>query len=213
MKANRVTASDQALLDPDATVWTKAEGASFPMVPTPLAMVEDVSPFLARSQGQGAVDQLEVAAIHNGQMVAVRLRWKSDQHDKLMDLNTFMDGVAAIFPVKRGTFAVTMGSAGKPVNAWYWKAGAKDPYEVVAEGFRSVQRLKDPTSDLTAAARYGNGGWDVIFRRSFAAGGDLVQLSPGRSSKIAFAAWNGGNDERSGRKSFSGEFIDFEIAK
>ena len=40
-----------------------------------------------------------------------------------------------------------------------------------------------------------------------------LRLEPGGSTKIAFAVWSGGNAERSGRKSFSGEFVDFEILK
>lgn len=213
MKAKRVTASDPALLDPHASIWTTAEGTGFSMIPTPLAMVEEWSPFLALSEGHGAVGRLQADAIHNGKSMAIRLRWKSTQHDGLTDLDSFVDAVAVLFPVGKGAVAMTMGSDGNPVNAWYWKAGAKDPYEVVAEGFRSVRRLKDPASDLTVAAQYANGEWNVVFRRAFAAGQGLAQLSPGASSKIAFAAWNGGNSERSGRKSFSGEFVDFQIAK
>ena len=40
----------------------------------------------------------------------------------MIDLDSFVDGVAVMFPTVSGASAVTMGATGKPVNAWYWKA-------------------------------------------------------------------------------------------
>lgn len=214
MKVKRIEGGDSALLEFDSAVWSGAEVKTFDMVPTPLAMVQEVSPFLAISENHGAVQRLDVAAIHNGKALAIRLKWASEKHDKIQDLNAFADGVAVLFPVARGALAVTMGAKGKPVNAWYWKANAPTPYEVVAEGFSAVNRLKDKAgSDLRGVAQHHDGHWNVILRRSLAAGSELVKLQSGGSTKVAFAAWNGGNAERSGRKSFSGEFINLEIQK
>lgn len=214
MKAKRIAANADVLLDVGASIWEGAEATNFSMWPTPLSMVAETSPFLALSEDHGVIKNLRVAAVHNGDMIAIRLNWAAAKQDKLSDLDSFVDGVAVLFPVVRGAPAATMGAKGKPTNAWYWKANAKDPFEVIAEGFASVQRLKDKTaSDLKVAARHQDGEWSVILRRSLAARDGLVKLKPGGSTKIAFAAWNGGNAERSGRKSFSGEFVDFEILK
>lgn len=214
MKAKRIEGSNDALLDLDAAIWSGAENAAFEMFPTPLAMVQEVSPFLALSEGHGVIRRLEVAALHNGSMLALRLKWASEKHDKVADLDSFVDGVGALFPVARGATAVTMGAKGKPVNAWYWKANAKEPMEIVAEGFSAVRRLKDNVgSDLKAVAQHRNGEWNVILRRSLATSEGLATLQAGGSSKIAFAVWSGGNAERSGRKSFSGDFVDFDIRK
>lgn len=214
MKAKRIEGSNDALLDLDSAVWSGAENTAFEMFPTPLAMVQEVSPFLAMSQDHGVIKRLEAAALHNGSMLAVRLKWVAQKHDKVVDLDSFVDGVGVLFPVGRGAPAMTMGAKGKPVNAWYWKANAKEPMEVVAEGFATVRRMKDKAgSDLQAVAQHRSGEWNVILRRSLTAGNGLVKFQPGGSSKIAFSVWNGGNAERSGRKSFSGDFVDFEIRK
>lgn len=212
MKVKRVDGASDALLDLDSTVWAGAESTAFVMHPTPLPMVQEVSPFLAISEGHGAIKRLEVAALHNGNMLALRLKWASEKHDKVVDLNSFVDGVGVLFPVARGANAVTMGAKGKPVNAWYWKADKKEPMEIIAEGFSAVRRMKGNVgSDLKAVAEYRNGEWNVILRRSLVSASELVKLKTGGSSKIAFAVWSGGNAERSGRKSFSGDFVDLEI--
>jgi len=214
MKVKRIAAGNDALLDLAASVWNGVEANRLPMLPIPLAMVHEWSPFLATSEDHGANKSLEVAAVHNDRMVAVRLKWASEKHDTLSDLNTFADGAAVLFPLVKGAPAMTMGAKGKPTNAWFWKANETAPMEVVAEGFTAVQRLKDAAaSDLKVVAQHRNGEWQVIFRRSLANHGGLVQLPPGGNGKIAFALWNGGNNERSGRKSFSGDFMDFQVQK
>lgn len=212
MKAKRIDASNDTLLDAASPVWAGALGESVSMAPTPLMMVKEVSPFLALSQDHGAIGNLQAAALHNGRLLAIRLQWAAPKRDKLDDLDAFVDGAGVLFPVVRGAPAVTMGAPGKPTNAWYWKANTPQPYEVVAEGFASVHRLAD-RSDLKAAAQYRDGQWHLVLARSLGKAEGLVKLEAGGSSKIAFALWSGGNAERSGRKSFSGEFVDFEILK
>lgn len=212
MKVKRIDAGNDALLDLAAPIWNSAEVVQLSMMPTPLGLVQEWSPFLAKSQGHGVNKNLDVAALHNGSMVAVRLKWKSEKHDTLLDLNTFVDSAAVAFPLAKNAPIMTMGAKGKPINAWFWKADETVPMEVVAEGFSAVQRLKNKAvSDLKVVAQHQNGEWQVIFRRSLANSGGLAQLPVGGNGKIAFALWNGGNNERSGRKSFSGDFMDFQI--
>lgn len=213
MKAYRIEASDAALLDVDFAGWSKAEKNLVDMTPTPLALVKEVSPFLAASEGHGAVKRLEASALHNGSVLALRLSWESGRHDRVGDLDSFVDGVGVLYPLAAGAAAVTMGAKGKPTNAWYWKAGAKEPFDVLAEGFAMAQRRPGSASRLSAAARHDGGKWSVVFRRPLAAGKGFVGFVPGVNAKIAFAAWDGANAERSGRKSFSGEFVDFHIQK
>ena len=214
MKVKKIDAGNDALLDLAAPAWNSAEVKRLAMWPTPLGMVQEVSPFLAMSEGHGVNKSLDVAALHNGSMMAVRLKWASDKHDKLVDLSSFADGAAVLFPLVKGAPAMTMGAKGKPTNAWFWKANMPMPMEVVAEGFNAVQRLKDKAaSDLKVVAQHQNGEWQIIFRRSLANKTGLAQWAPGGTGKIAFALWNGGNDERSGRKSFSGDFVDFQLQK
>jgi DMSO reductase family type II enzyme heme b subunit len=213
MKAARIKAGNDELLKPGAAFWSQATKEKVALLPTPLAMVQELSPFLAISQGHGAITALQVEAVHNGEMLAVRLSWAADKHDRVVDLNGFVDGAAVMFPTVTGASAITMGEAGKPVNAWYWKADQKVPYEVLAEGFRFVNRQKDNAgSDLKAAAVHADGRWQVVFRRSLGARNGLVRFAPKQTSGIAFAVWSGAHAERSGRKAFSGDFVPLELA-
>lgn len=213
MKVVKLKTGNDALLDPKADLWNQAAAETVPLMATPLAMVQELSPFVAISQGHGVTSSLEARAVHNGEMVAVRLRWASAKNDTVMDLDTFVDGVGVMFPTVAGVSAVTMGAAGKPVNAWYWRADKAKPYEVLAQGFRFVERQKDNAgSDLAVAADYADGHWNVVFRRSLGARNGLVRFAPGKQSGIAFAVWAGANKERSGRKAFSGDFMPLVFA-
>lgn len=216
MKAYRVAATNADLLDPKHAVWAKTTAETVELAPTPLAaMVGEISPFLAAdSLDHGRIESLRVKAAHNGEVIAVRLSWTSEQHATLKDLNQFVDGAAVLFPLSEAANAVTMGGKGAPVNGWYWKANHPvDPYDVIAEGFGSSERRAGKLSHLASRAVYADGAWTVVLHRPLSLGRDHVEFVPGRASKIAFALWDGGNRERSGRKSFSGEFVDFDIAK
>jgi len=213
MRVVKVPAHAGALLDPDATLWQQVREEPIRLEPTPLVLVKELSPFLALSDDHGRVDRLGVAAAHDGTRIAFRLTWAVDEpRERPRDLDQFRDGVAILFPLTAGAAAVTMGSAGNPTNAWHWKAGEPQPYDVVAEGFGTSQRRKAGDSELTVNARYGAGRWCVVFCRPLAAGRNRVQFAAGGSGRIAFAVWSGANAERSGRKSFSGEFMPFSIA-
>jgi DMSO reductase family type II enzyme heme b subunit len=212
MKAKRVKADDDALLAADAAAWASAEHVGLEMFPAPLAMVEEASPFLARSLGHGVVRHVAAAAVHNGASLAIRLAWASARNAEIRDLDRFVDGVAVMFPLAEGATAFTMGSERAPVNAWLWRADRTAPWAVIGEGFASVRRLRaDQEGDLTAVGRHEDGRWTVVFRRSLSGPDGQVKLTPGRTTKIAFAAWDGANAERSGRKSVSGEFVDLEL--
>lgn len=213
MKALKVNVGNDVLLDPFAGFWSSVTPHIFNMMATPLAMVANASPFLARSQDHGAVQQLTASAVHNGNAVAIRLEWACERHAEIRDLNQFVDGVAVLFPLSRTAYAITMGAKDNPVNAWFWRANNPLPFEVVAEGFADVRRQpQNDRQDLRVRAEHREGRWHLVFRRSLGKTDQGAALLSGRSSKIAFAVWDGGNAERSGRKSFSGEFIDFELA-
>lgn len=213
MKAYRIAASASELLDPTGAHWQKASAETAGMVPAPLGMVADISPYLAiQPMDYGRIDKVELRALHNREVLSVRLSWASLRNDRLKDLNTFVDGVAVLFPLAGDTTAVTMGRKGAPVNAWYWKANhAAEPYDVVAEGWGSSERRPGKASGLAAGSVHADGRWSVVLQRALSAGPGYVEFVPGSPSRIAIAVWNGTDRERSGRKSFSGEFNAFEI--
>ncbi len=213
MKVVKVSTAAAALSDPLSPYWSSAAKERLSMMPTPLAMVDEVSPFLAISNDHGSVEEAEVAALHDGRTLTLRISWAMPKAaDKIDDLDRFVDAAAVIFPLARNASAMTMGAKGQPTNAWYWKAGKAHPYDVIAEGFGSSQRHDGATSGLSARAIHADGRWHVVFQRSLETSRDRVRFVPGKKTGIAFAIWDGRNRERSGRKSFSGEFIPLEIA-
>ena len=211
MKFGRVKAEAATLLDPAADVWAKAEVQEFPLVPTPLKgnpLVEKISPFIAQSTDHGTVRSLKAAGLHNGAVLCVRVSWASEKHEKIADLDQFVDGVAVMFPLSAGASAFTMGAPGNPVNAWYWKADKADvPFNVVAEGYGTSVRHAGKEVKLASRAVHQDGQWHVVFQRALDVGNEYAQFVPGTPTKVAFGVWDGGNRERAGRKSFSGDFV------
>ena len=215
MKISRATASSEALSNPDADAWNKVPAREFPMVPTPLygnPMIEHVSPFIAKSTDHGTVNKLSVAGVHNGEVLAIRLSWSSEKHDKIVDLDEFVDGAAVMFPLSAKASAITMGAKGHPVNAWYWKGNLEDAgFDVVAEGYGTSARQALKASHVRAGASYKDGSWRVVLSRALDVGRGRPRFVPGKPTKVAFAVWDGGNRERAGRKSFSGDFVAAEL--
>lgn len=211
MKIVRVQADAVTLLDPGAGVWGGIEPQDFPLVPTPLKgnpAIEKISPFIAQSTDHGVVRGLRVAGAHNGKVVALRLSWAADRHDKIADLDQFVDGVAVMFPLAANASAVTMGAKGAPVNAWYWKADREEqPFDVVAEGYGTSVRRSGKEAQLRSRGAHEDGHWHVVLARPLDIGNAYARFVPGESAKLAFGVWDGGNRERAGRKSFSGDFV------
>lgn len=215
MRVVRLDADTPALVDPLSAAWSGVRPEHLSLVPTPLAGnpgIEHVSPFLAKSTDHGAVDALEVAAAHNGEVLALRLVWASERHDEVVDLDEFSDGAAVLFAIGARASAVTMGGKGQPVNAWFWRADhPQAPHDVVAEGYGTSVRTPGDETGLRSAASWAHGRWQVVLARDLGAPRGRAVLRPGRPVRVAFAVWDGGNRERSGRKAFSGEFVPAEL--
>ncbi len=66
---------------------------------------------------------VKVQAIHNGEWIAFRLRWKSDSKNEAGVIGKFSDAVALQFPTKKGTPPpIFMGAKGNPVHIFHWRA-------------------------------------------------------------------------------------------
>ena len=216
MKIARSRAPTEQLLDPVGSTWRGLETRLFYMVPTPLngnPRIKEISPFLEKSTDHGSVTELSVAGLHNGESLALHLSWPSDKHDVIKDLDEFVDGVAVMFPLTPNANAVTMGSKGDPVNAWYWKANLDGvAFEVLAEGYGTSARQRGAgKSQIKSGAVHHDRRWQVVLSRPMDIGNGRARFVPGRIAKMAFCVWDGGNRERAGRKSFSGGFVDVAL--
>lgn len=203
MIAKRLRAPTAQLLDPLSSPWQRLPTEVLPLVPTPLA--SQVSAYVQvawQGRGHGRIDQLRVSAAHNGEALLFRLQWRDETgNDRIADIDQFADAAAVLFPLKGDAVLATMGDAQRPVNAWYWQADLPRAINVTATGLGTTIRHKD--SFLMASSVHEAGTWNVVIGRPFAvrgAGQVAVALAPGQTMKVAFAVWDGGNQERAGLK-------------
>src|SRR5208283_2100156 len=101
----------------------------------------------------------------------------------------FFDAAAVMFPAKSSSDALgpslQMGDADHPVEIYYWNA-ARVAMLMQAQGRGTTRRTGQ---SFPAAAAYQNGQWTVTF--------ELPELSAG--TPMAFAVWNGSQEDRDGR--------------
>lgn len=211
MKVSKVKASDQDLADGMSPAWRGVTETKVDLVPSPVGMAEEVSPFMALSEDHGKVSAARVRIASNGTTFSVRLTWVDPDDDSAPgDLDEFADGAAVMFPLAQGASALSMGAESAPVNAWLWKADEAAPFDVFAEGYATSERREAGASGLKAAATHANGHWTLVFQRPIVAEGSFVSLAGEADVGIAFAIWEGANKERAGQKSVSGEFVALE---
>ena len=215
MKIVRTQASDSELASVKFDGWQQAPSRTMPLTPTPLngnPLIKKISPFIEKSTDHGSISSLDVAGAHNGTVLAIRMSWASDRHDTIADLDQFVDGVAVMFPMTPQSSAFTMGAPGAPVNAWYWKGNLKNAaFDVVAEGYGTSSRYQSEQRPIQCDAHHDGQRWHVVMARAQQGDSDRAVFTPGSQTRVAFAVWDGGNRERSGRKSFSGDFIPADI--
>jgi DMSO reductase family type II enzyme heme b subunit len=171
-------------LDPADLAWTRAPATSVALYPQATAP----------GGPGGAVLPLEARALRGGGRLAVRLAW-TDAHENSADTHAthrFADAVAVQFaPTGKTLPYVGMGEPGQPVQIWFWRAG-QPAQRLAGQGFGSLGRSTGAAPE--ARARRTAGGWEVVLRGE-------ADARPGAA--IAFAAWDGAEDGRAGRKRLS----------
>ncbi len=210
--AVRLSAPSDRLLDPAAPEWASAGEETITLEPTLIG--SQPSDYVINAwvdRPYGLTGRLLVAAAHNGEALFFRLSWQDEtKDDKIPDTDRFPDAAAVLFPVRLDAPLQAMGSREQPVNAWYWRPDLEEPLSVTATGLGTT--VRDTNGSLTAAASYGEGGWQVVISRPFAVEGDaVVPLHRGITRKVAFAVWQGANQERAGIKGATLEWQPLEI--
>ncbi len=195
------------LLDPAADPWHKTRAERLAMTGTPLVL-QPTAAIRAAWTGKhiGAVEKVEIAALHNGEVLAFRLEWADGSENRdPNDTTAFSDAAAVLFPVVDGAPAISMGGPKLPVNAWYWR-GDSDAQgrQVVAEGIGTSR-----TVDVSLVHTHGvwkDGRWRVVIARALRVQSSepVVQLDAGSGAHFAVAVWEGSHRERGGIKAFSG---------
>lgn len=179
--------------DPDDPAWRAA--------PATTVKLETAFPGHPSISGTAVTQQVEVRALRSAKGLAVRLEWNDASADLERTSHRFGDGVAIQFPRDgKASTAPYMGGAGRTVNIWYWNAAKKTAENLWADGFGTLTRL--PMQDVEAHGRHADAKWRVVFFRAWRSPeSKAVRLSPsGSGQPLAFAVWNGANDERDGFK-------------
>lgn len=212
VKAARISAGDEALLDPVSREWDPLPQSRLTLEPTPITA--QPSHYIQQKWKEapyGLIDKLIVRAAHNGERLYFHLSWADDTNDEsVQNSDQFTDAAAVLFPVSGDAPLQSMGSPQAPVNAWYWRPDFEGPVTITAQGTGSTSRTEDP--ELGAAGKRVPGSWSVVLRRRLASSSpEYVTLAPGTSSKVGFAVWQGSNQERGGLKSVTLDWEPLEI--
>lgn len=190
-----------ALSDPTADAWNDSEPVAVPLssAPSGAPQADDVS-----------VDELTVRAVRTDERLYVRLAWSDPSRDgnatesryAAPRRDSFGDAAAVQFPAQTGERpGIAMGSTEQQVNVWYWNADTGSE-ELLAGGPGTLSRLERPT--VNASAAHEDGQWQVVFARELgSARPNRTSMEMDRDVEVAFAVWNGSNQERAGRKSVS----------
>ena len=171
-------------LDPGDPAWTRA----------PVATVRLYPQATAPGGPGGSALMLEARILRGGGWLAVRLAWP-DAGEDVADARTthrFADAAAVQFAPAGDTLPyVGMGEPGRPVQVWFWRAG--QPAErLSAQGFGSLARQAGAPPE--AQAQRSATGWTVVLRG---------KTDAPAVAAVAFAAWDGAEDGRAGRKRLS----------
>lgn len=202
------TAEGRSLLDPEAAVWGRARAERIRMMGTPVGL-QPTAAIRVKWTGKeiGAVSEVRVRALHDGERLAFRLEWSDPSESRqIVDTTGFPDGAAVALPAVEGAPLMTMGAPGMAVNAWYWRADEEQGRHVVAEGL-GTSRTAD-TELVEAHGVWKEGRWRLVLARALRVRGNepLAQLAPGSTTRFGIAVWEGGRGERAGIKAFSGDW-------
>jgi len=194
---------------PDSDEWATATRQDVALIATPLAM--QPTGYIIKSwtdKPYGRVTTLGVEAMHDGATFAVRLSWEVPPAGPRGD--DFPPAIAIALPVKGPSPLVLMGTPEDPLHILRWQGGRH-------AGVRSIVARGIGTSDHgqhvneKGAVKQDGNRFTVVITRALGAGAGAAPLKPGVATKIGFAAWDGGNEERAGIKSFSTDWVELTL--
>ncbi|MCK9285259.1 MAG: hypothetical protein M0P39_13370 [Rhodocyclaceae bacterium] len=205
MKCKRVSRIDLVL---EGGQWSGGDSTQVEMIATPLPM--QPTGYVIKSWAEkpyGTIKTLTVDAVHDGHALAVRLQWEVPP----ATTTDFPPAVAFALPVKATSPLVLMGMAEAPMHILRWQGGAQAGVRsVLAKGIGSSNH--GPDVGQKALARQDGNRFSVVITRVLGSGAGAAPLKAGTTTKIGFAAWDGGNEERAGIKSFSVDWLDLVLA-
>ena len=197
-----------AVLEPNAVLWQAAKPETVKLKGTPLDMQPSGAIKASWANKKiGAVEVVQVAAIHDGQQIAFRLEWSDPLANReITDDTPFPDGCGVLFPTVQFAPMAVMGAVGMAVNAWYWRADENGRgRHVLAEGLGTTRTIDEEL--VRGNGVHENQRWKVVITRPMKvqSSENPAQFDPGQSSGFGVAIWEGGHGERAGIKAISGD--------
>ncbi|MFG0320101.1 MAG: ethylbenzene dehydrogenase-related protein [Planctomycetota bacterium JB042] len=174
-----------------------------------------------------AIVEAAVEAIHDGERVAIRIRWEDESRDddalrgaRLPDATALQWSSDAADPL------VGMGAANRPHDVWRWQAfrpedvpgwldlvqaggasghGLPPSAEALrADGAEGEAVLEETGRSLDTTAAWRDGVWSVVLRRPLDVREEgAIALAPGGRVAVALAIWNGAAGDQGLRKSIT----------
>jgi hypothetical protein len=113
---------DGVFADPADDAWSEIAETTYTLMPQ----------MITPPNGGGAVSEVAVRAIHDGEEVAIRLQWSDPSADRGVGVDTFRDAAAIGFPAGKPKVMPSpfMGDPERPVVIWQWAAD----FDANAEG-------------------------------------------------------------------------------
>ena len=203
----------------DDEAWDDVESAYLPLVGQIVLMPRWFDP---------RVDGVWVQAAHDGESVAVRVRWSDPNNSPDAVWADWKSQVISIMQPKEGDppdegptpdqlvvqFPMQMpegmerpfflmGDNRRSVNIWEWRSDREEALEGEARGF-GTEVFQSDGQDLTVDALHADGQWQVMFTRPLVTEdeGDLDFVT-GEAIPMALFAWDGDNGESGTRGAVS----------
>jgi hypothetical protein len=133
-------------------------------------------------------------------------QWRADSNAGLADPNVAYPNALVDFYPQEDPLYFTAREAGNP----YANPGGSPVQNLTSQAFGALTALQ--FQDVDGLGARTNDGWAVVFARKFEAGSPgEVALGPSSRVDIAFAVWDGANDERNGRKAVS-QFVKLNLS-
>lgn len=193
--------------DPDSIVWDR-----IPTYRTFLTAAPPVHPSTRLRFEPKEGEHLYFQFARTAERFYVRLRWQDPTQNRKTTVNEFRDGAAIEFALNGVDTSYMMGSGPKkPVNIWYWHPDRDQVEDLAAGGYGSTTSL--PQQSVSGRATYHvqrnsrDNEWHLVMSRKLDSPGDYqVGLQQG-TIPVAFAVWQGAEDQRDGNKRVSHSWI------
>jgi hypothetical protein len=205
LRAATSSVREEALLNPNSSEWIK-------FAPQRVALNRTPRLYDTESTSEPELSFVDIRLVRAEGKLLVQMIWRDPTEDtaqiaKLPSApaegrphkeltgatDRFFDAAAVMHPVRAPENKVwpslQMGDIAQPVHIYFWNA-ARGAARMQGEGRGATKRTGE---SFPAQALYGNGSWHVTM--------ELQDLPSGMP--VAFAIWNGSQQDRDGRKYFT----------